>query len=74
MTVKSDQLASMRQGFVSWFDIKDPHIRREFEVKLDRLLYAAFAVAQEPYVKELEAYRDITLKTMMLSPKGSTND
>lgn len=74
MTAKSDQLAQIRQAFARrWAPDDEPerngYRRHDFEIELDRLLYAAFAVAQEPFIRELEMFRDLTLKSAMLSPK-----
>jgi hypothetical protein len=72
MTIKSDHLAEVRQSFVRRFASEEFDSRRwryDFEVELDRLIYAAFAAAQEPYVSELELYRENKLKTVLLAVK-----
>lgn len=64
MTAKSDSLALLRNAFMQrWASQLKDYRRPEFEVDLDRLLYAAFAVAQEPFIRELEAFKEHALKT-----------
>jgi hypothetical protein len=82
MTAKSDELANMRQAFSQRFcpkegdDYRANRAMNDFAVDLDRLIYAAIAVGQEPFVKELDLFREHSLKTGMLAinPKEITKD
>lgn len=67
MLTKQEQLAEMRNAFARRYRDGEP---REFEMELDRLIYAAFAAAQEPFARELEMHRDLAMKTAFLSPSA----
>jgi hypothetical protein len=68
MTAKSDQLAELRQNFAKQYAPDEPRRQSEFEIALDRLLYAAFSVAQEPFVRELEAFKKIAIEAAVFLP------
>ena len=69
MLTKQEQLGEMRNAFARRYrNGGDHHMPHEFEMELDRLTYAAFAAAQEPFVRELEMHRDLAMKTAFLSP------
>jgi hypothetical protein len=70
MTSRSETLAFERERFSRvWHP--EPERRRDFEVELDRLIYAAVALGQEPFIRELNSYRDNTLKqSVLLRPPG----
>lgn len=72
MTQKSDHLAAARNSFVKRYAPSDPEYdyhRHDFEIELDRLIYAAVAVGQEPFVREIEMFRDSAIKGLSLQPQ-----
>ena len=72
MSTKRDVLAEMRQAFSLRYkprDIDSYARTGDFEIDLDRLIYLAFEVAQEPYVMELKLYRDQAIAGSALAPR-----
>jgi hypothetical protein len=74
MTVKSDHLAEVRQTFVRQWYPDDPRSRHDFEIGLDRVIYAAFAAAQEPFIRELEEFKRLAMAKAWLTPAVASPD
>jgi hypothetical protein len=65
---KITALAMMRQAFVKQHaPTHDPHARGAFEVDLDRLIFAIFGLAQEPFVRELNILRNAAAESGLAS-------
>jgi hypothetical protein len=60
MTQKSDHLAELRNQFSRrWAPLVDDyHDKGDFEIALDRLIYAAIAAGQEPFARELQLFHE----------------
>ena len=71
MTAKSEHLAEARHAFSRRYAPPvdcSPYSKGDFEVELDRLIYAAFAVAQEPFVREFEMFKKAAIEKAFHTP------
>lgn len=66
-------LAEIRNAFVKRYSSYINYYQQDFVVDLDRLIYAIiFAVAQEPFIRELQSFREIALRQTSLFPANKT--
>jgi len=66
---KAQILAQARNDFSRRYrppETEEAYLRHDFEIFLDRLIYAAFACAQEPFVIKLNAFQDLSLRQASL--------
>ncbi len=63
---KSAHLAQLREKFVRTWAPWQPNT--EFQIGLDQLIYAAFACAQEPFIAELNLFKEHALRSVALGP------